>query len=117
MIHTFANRWWGSVSAGYSFGGESEINGVSKDDERGDLLTAISFGLPVGETQAVKLVYLRGDTQERVGSDTNSLMVSWSPAALTARDAERRLAPPQGVQTSPRRSPFMAPSKTSPSSS
>jgi hypothetical protein len=77
VVHTFPNRWWASLSGGYSWGGESEINGDSKDDKRGDLLSAASFGVPIGKSQSLKFVYLRGDTLEDVGSDTNSFAVSW----------------------------------------
>lgn len=77
-IRSFPNAWWVSMSGGYSWGGASEIDGVSKDDERGDLLYALSFGLPVTRTQGLKLVYFRSDTQEDVGGDTDSVFVSWS---------------------------------------
>ena len=33
VVHTFPSRWWASVSAGYSWGGESEINGSPSDDD------------------------------------------------------------------------------------
>ena len=78
VIHTFPNRWWASLSAGYNWGGESEIDGDSKDDEQGNLLSAIATGLPIGKRQALKLVYLVNDTQKDVGSDTQSVFLSWN---------------------------------------
>ena len=78
VVHTFPSRWWASASAGYNWGGASEIDGVGKDDERGDLLSALSVGLPVGKAQGLKLVYLHGETLENVGTDTNSFLLSWN---------------------------------------
>jgi len=78
VVHTFPNKLWASVSAGYSWGGESEVNGSSSDDERSDILSALSFGLPIGKTQALKFVFLHGDTQRDVGSDSDTLAVSWT---------------------------------------
>jgi len=78
VVPTFSNRWWASLGTGHSWGGESSINGVAKDERRGSLLAGASVGLPIGETQGLKLSYLRGDTLEPVGSDTDSLLLSWS---------------------------------------
>ena len=77
VIHTFSNKWWASASGGYRWGGESRINGQRTDDEQSNGLGAFSLGFPIGETQGLKLVYLRGETQRRGGSDTESLFVSW----------------------------------------
>ncbi len=78
VIHTFQNKWWASLSAGYSFGGESEVNGNSSGDKKGNILSAVSFGLPVGKYQALRFIYLRGDTQVDTGIDSNSFAVSWN---------------------------------------
>jgi hypothetical protein len=78
VVRTFPRRWWASAGAGYSWGGESTINGVRKGDHRSYLLSGLSLGFPVGQAQALKLAYLRGDTQTDVGSDSDSVLVSWS---------------------------------------
>ncbi|MEZ5988884.1 MAG: transporter [Planctomycetota bacterium] len=78
VVHTFANRWWVSAGAGYTRGGESRINGVAKDDERVNLFTGLAFGMPIGGSQGLKLAYIRGDAREAVGSDTDSLLLSWT---------------------------------------
>lgn len=78
IVRSFPNRWWVSISGGFSWGGETAINGVSKDDDRNYVLSAVSFGLPIAKTQALKVVYTRGDTKEQVGVDANSLVLSWS---------------------------------------
>lgn len=78
LIRSFSSQAWGALSLGYSWGGESTVDGLSKDDRRGDLLYSVSIGFPVGKSQALKLVYLRADTQVSVGSETDNLFLSWS---------------------------------------
>lgn len=78
IVRSLPNRWWVSISGGFSWGGETAINGVSKDDDRNYVLSAVSFGLPIAKTQSLKVVYTRGDTKEQVGLDSNSLILSWS---------------------------------------
>lgn len=78
VVHTFENRWWVAAGAGYTQGGASQVDGVSKDDERISVLTGLSLGLPIGASQGFKLAYIRSDAQEDVGSDTDSFFVSWT---------------------------------------
>lgn len=77
-IRRFAGGWWGSLSAGHGWSGETTVNGVSRRDPRESLLSALSVGVPVGKTQGLKLNYLRSDKQKTVGSDVESLVLSWS---------------------------------------
>ena len=69
---------WASLSAGYTRGGRSTINGVAKNDENTNILSAFSVGVPVTRTQGIKATYLRARTQEDTGGDTDSLMLGWS---------------------------------------
>jgi hypothetical protein len=78
VIYSFPNRWWTSLSAGYGWGGESEINLDRKDDRKGNLVSAIAFGLPIGKNQALKFGYLSTDTQEDVGSDADTFFAAWN---------------------------------------
>lgn len=78
VIRSFSNQMWVALSTGHGWGGESTIDDVPKQDRRGDLLSSFSFGLPLGKSQALKLVYLRAATQEDVGSKTDNLFLSWS---------------------------------------
>lgn len=78
VVYTFPNRWWTSAGLGYNWGGESEINGQPKDDMKGNLLSTLAVGCPITKTQAIKFGYFRGDAQERVGSDTHNLFLSWN---------------------------------------
>jgi len=78
LIRTFGPGLWGSLSAGYAWGGESKIDGIDKDDKRKDFLSAVSFGFPVSKTQSLKLSYVRGRTKNDVGVDTDSLVLAGS---------------------------------------
>ena len=78
VVRTLASDWWVSVGAGYSTGGESTVNGVDKDDERRNLLAGFSLGFPIGATQGLKLAYLHGETLEDVGTDVDSVLLSWT---------------------------------------
>lgn len=78
VIHSFQNGCWASASIGYGFGGESAVNGIWKDDEKSNLLSSISLGVPLGATQGLKIGYVRGDTQNDIGADTDNVFAGWS---------------------------------------
>lgn len=78
LIYTFRPGFWTSVSTAYGKGAEPTISGVAKDVESRNWLSALSMGLPISSRQGVKLTYLRTRTQEDTGSDTDSLLASYS---------------------------------------
>ena len=78
VVRTLPSDWWVSVGTSYSTGGESAVNGVDKDDERRNLVAGFSVGFPLGETQGLKFAYLHGETLEDVGTDIDSLLLSWT---------------------------------------
>ena len=78
VVRTLPSDWWVSVGTSYSTGGESAVNGVDKDDERRNLVGGFSVGFPLGGTQGLKFAYLHGETLEDVGTDIDSLLLSWT---------------------------------------
>lgn len=78
VVRSLPNDAWISVGGSYSAGGESAVNGVDKDDERRNLLAGFALGLPLGKTQGLKLAYLHGEALEDVGTDSDSLLLSWT---------------------------------------
>lgn len=78
LVRVFRPGVWASISAGYGWGGKSKIDSVSKDDERGDVLMALSAGLPLTRSQGMKVAYVRGIAGNDVGSDTDTYTVAWS---------------------------------------
>ncbi len=78
LIYTFLPGLWASASAGYGYGGEATVNGVKKNDRRGNLAYALSLGFPIMRQLGVKVAYLGTRTQESVGQDTDSIAVAFS---------------------------------------
>jgi len=80
VIRSFARGRWGSISAGYSYGGESQIDGVPKDNDERTRYLAVSVGTPLGRGQSLKLSYVNADTNILLGSSSDTLLLSWSVA-------------------------------------
>ena len=78
VIRTFARGRWASFSAGYTYGGESEINGNPTHNDDRTRYWAVSFGMPISRTQSVKIAYLNADTNVLIGQSTDSILLSWS---------------------------------------
>jgi hypothetical protein len=80
VIRSFARGAWASLSSGYSFGGESKINGLSKNNAERTRYFALSLGMPLNRQQSLKLTYVNADTNILLGSSSDSLLLSWSLA-------------------------------------
>ncbi len=78
LIHTFRPGLWAGASVGYGYGGESTLNGVEKDDRKGDLAWALSFGFPITRRVGFKVAYLGSRTQESVGLDSDTIIMGFS---------------------------------------
>ena len=78
LIYVSAAGWWASLGAAHDWGGRSIVDGTRKDDRKRDLLFGISGGFPLGKTAGVKIAYVGSRTQEKVGSDTDSLALAVS---------------------------------------
>ena len=78
VVRMFGPGLWASLSAGYGTGGRSTVNGVHKDDENANLLSALSVGFPVSRSQGIKIAYLRARTHTDTGSNTDSIAIGWS---------------------------------------
>lgn len=78
VVRTFDTGFWVSAGAAYGWGGASEVDGVPKYDNRGNLLYGASCGLPIDSAQSISFAYVHAVTFEDVGSRTNTFVVSWS---------------------------------------
>jgi len=78
LIRRFKHKIWASVSVGYGLGGQSIVNRLPNDDERGDFLGALSFGFPIVKNQALKIAYLRSQTIKDIGMDLNTIAIGWA---------------------------------------
>lgn len=77
VIYTFRPGLWASFSSAYGAGGESSVDGVSRNNKVGNWLTSLAVGIPINRQQGMKLTWLRTRTQEPVGIDLDSLAISW----------------------------------------
>lgn len=78
FIYTFRPGLWAAASAGYSYGGESIVSGVDKNDRRENLAWALSAGYSITRQLGVKIAYLGFRSQESVGQDTDIIAVGFS---------------------------------------
>jgi hypothetical protein len=78
LIYTFHPGVWTGASAGYDYGGQSTVDGASKDDRKQNLYWAFSFGFPVSRRLSVKTAYIGSRTQEATGVDSDTFSLGFS---------------------------------------
>lgn len=78
VIRSFEPGWWASLSGGFAYGGQSTVNEDVKQDDNRSRYMALSLGMPISKTQAIKITYLTSDTHISVGKNTAALIVGWS---------------------------------------
>jgi hypothetical protein len=78
VVKTFGQDWWIAAGAAYAWAGESTINGTPKDDDKSNLLWGTSVGLRLDASQSVRLGYIRTDSLNELGADTQTLALGWS---------------------------------------
>lgn len=77
VVRTFEPGFWVSAGASYGWAAETKINGVSKDDDRSNLLYGLAFGFPLSSTHGFRAAYFRHDALEDVGADNHNILLSW----------------------------------------
>jgi hypothetical protein len=78
VIRVFKPGVWASLSAAYGWRGETSNNGVASNNDKNDVLAALSMGLPVNRSQNIKLAYVRSRTNRLTGADLDTLLIAWS---------------------------------------
>lgn len=78
LIYTFRPGLWTSFSTGYGDGAEISINGVRGAVRSEKWLTSLAVGIPINRQQGIKLAWISDRSQNRFGSDSDSLTVAWS---------------------------------------
>ena len=78
LIYTVRPGLWISASTAYGAGAEPTIDGVARDVETRNWLTALSLGVPIDRRQGLKFTWLRTRTQEATGADIDGLLVGYS---------------------------------------
>jgi len=78
VVRSFEAGFWVSAGSAYGWAGESEIDGVGKNDDRSNLLYGISAGFSVASTHSFRAGYIRQDALEDVGLDVDHFLLTWS---------------------------------------
>jgi hypothetical protein len=78
LIYTFRPGLWASLSAAYGSGWQSTVNGLPKDNESANWVTALSAGYPLSRTQGLKVSWIRFRSHADTGADQDSLALGWS---------------------------------------
>jgi len=68
VSYTFNPRTWIALNTTYYEGGQTNLNGINKQDRQSNSRAGITFSMPVGKQYSLKFNYSRGATT-RIGSD------------------------------------------------
>ncbi len=77
LVKQLGKGAWLSLGAGYGLGGESLINRRPNGDFRSNLLISASYSLMIAKSQGLKLTYIRAETLQDIGADTNNFLLAW----------------------------------------
>jgi hypothetical protein len=78
LVYTFRPGLWAAADAGFSYNGQSTVNGEKKNDRRENLGWTFSFGYPITPQLGVKVGYLGIRSQKSIGQDSDSVAVAFS---------------------------------------
>jgi hypothetical protein len=78
VIRALPRNMWVSVSGGFSYAGESRIDGVALDNDDHTRYLSLSFGMPITNQQSVKITWINADTNVIIGSASDTLVLGWS---------------------------------------
>jgi hypothetical protein len=73
VSYTFRPGLWAGVGAAYDYGGENEVNGVSKDNRGENVAWGALIAYPLSRRIGISLTYIENRTQESTGLDSESL--------------------------------------------
>jgi hypothetical protein len=78
VVHSFEGGYWVSADVAYGRGGESRVNGESRDDLRSNLLYGLTFGFALPPVHSFRIGYLRRESLDNVGLDAHNILITWS---------------------------------------
>jgi hypothetical protein len=76
VIHDFGAGRWVSVDATYFTGGRTSLNGVPGNDLQRNWRTGVTFSLPVGASDSLKL-YASSGVAARTGNNHDLIGIAW----------------------------------------
>ncbi|ULQ53190.1 transporter [Flavihumibacter fluvii] len=75
--YNFKPNLWAAINATYYVGGNSSLDGITKDDRLSNFRIGTTLVLPTGKKSALRLAYSKGAVVV-VGTDFSSFSVSWT---------------------------------------
>lgn len=78
VVRVFKPGLWASLSVAHGWRGENTVNDTPQNNDKSDALAALSVGLPITQSQGIKLVYVRSRTHRVTGADLDTLGILWS---------------------------------------
>jgi len=78
LIYTFRPGLWISASAGYGYGGETDINGVPTDNVTSNLGYGLAVGVPLSRALGLKFNYIGTHTYANNGLNSDTISVGLS---------------------------------------
>jgi hypothetical protein len=78
VVYATPGGWFASLGAAYDWGGESAVDGATKDDYRETLFYGGSAGIAIDRRSSVQIAYVGRRTQTDIGSDTDNLGLGYS---------------------------------------
>lgn len=73
VTYNFKPGLWASIGVAYDYGGETEVNGVDKDNNKRDEAWGATIAYPLSRQAGVSLSYIETRTRESTGLDSESL--------------------------------------------
>jgi hypothetical protein len=77
VVYTFRPGYWAAAGVGLGVGGQTTINGESKNDRRENLVWSVSAGVPLARQLGVKVGYIDSRRRTAAGSDSQTLAVGF----------------------------------------
>lgn len=76
VSYTLRPKLWVAFNATFYGGGRTTVNGVLKDDRQSSSRYGLTFSIPVGQSQSLKVYWNDGATT-RIGSDFTTYGITW----------------------------------------
>ncbi|AOS98666.1 hypothetical protein AUP74_03300 [Microbulbifer aggregans] len=78
LIYAFSAGQWVSISLGFDYGGENQLNGIAQDDKQQNVGWKLSYAHPLTPTLGLKASYLGSQTRRQTGLDSETFALSVS---------------------------------------
>lgn len=76
LVYNFNPRVWAAADFTFYSGGETTVDGVSKNDRQNNTRGGVTLSIPCGKTQSLRLAWAQG-VSTRVGSSFQTFGLAW----------------------------------------